>query len=154
MYLIRHLLNHTEVRKTVGIDQILEKFLKDKTPILAKPISEVSNLFMGLRSFPDACKIAKLKPLFKKGSKTDPSNHKPMSLLSLLSKVVERIVLKQRNGFLSHDKILNDYQYGFRKKHSIDKRLSFLNDKISKCFDDVLLTGVTLIDLQKAFEYD
>ena len=116
------------------------------------PISELCNLSITLGSFPDACKIAKVKPLFKKGSKTDPSNYRPISLLPLLSKVFERVVLDQTEEFLSLNKILYDYQPGFRKNHSTDACLSFLNDKILKGFDDGLVTGLILIDLQKAFD--
>ena len=90
-----NILKNVEVTKAAGIDQISGKFLKDGAQILAKPISELCNLSMTLGSFPDACKIAKVKPLFKKGSKTDPSNCRPISLLTLLSKVFERVVLNQ-----------------------------------------------------------
>ena len=69
-----NVLKNVEVTKAAGLDQISGKFLKDGARILAKPISELCNLSMALGSFPDACKIAKVKPLFKKGSKTDPSN--------------------------------------------------------------------------------
>ena len=130
------LLKNVEVTKAAGIDQISGKFLKDGARILAKPISQLCNLSMTLGSFPDACKIAKVKPLFKKGSKTDPSNYRPISLLPLLSKVFERVVLDQTKEFLSLNKILYDYQSGFRKNHSTDTCLSFLNDKILKGFDD------------------
>ena len=105
---------------------------------------------MALESFPDACKIAKVKALFKKGSKADPSNYRPISLLPLLSKVFESVVLDQTEEFLSLDKILYDYKSGFRKNHSTDTCLSFLNDKILNGFDDGLVTGMILIDLQKA----
>ena len=87
------LLKNVEVTKDSAIDQISGKFLKDWARILAKPISELYNLSMTLGSFPDASKIAKVKPLFKKGSKTDPSNYRPTSLLPLLSKLFERVVL-------------------------------------------------------------
>ena len=90
-----NILKNVEVTKAAGIDQISGKFLKDGAQILAKPISELCNLSMTLGSFPDACKIARVKPLFKKGSKTDPSNYRPISLLTLLSKVFERVVLNQ-----------------------------------------------------------
>ena len=60
---------------------------------------------MTLESFPNACQIAKVKPLFKKGSKTDPSNYRPIFLLPLLSKVFERVVLDQTEEFLSLNKI-------------------------------------------------
>ena len=147
-----NVLKNVEVTKAAGLDQISGKFLKDGARILAKPISELCNLSITLGSFSNAFKIAKVKPLFKKGSKTVPSNYRPISLLSLLSKVFERVVLDQTEEFLSLNKILYDYQSGFRKNHSTDTCLSFLNDKILKGFDDGLVTGMILIDLQKAFD--
>ena len=92
------LLRNFEVTKAIEIVQISGKFLKDGASILAKPVSELRNLSMALRSFSDSCKTAKLKPLFKKSSKTDPSNYRPISVLPLLLKVFERIVLDQTNN--------------------------------------------------------
>ena len=63
---------------------------------------------MTLGSFLDACKIAKVKPLFKKGSERDSSNYRPISLLLLLSKVFERVVFDQTEEFLSLNKVLCD----------------------------------------------
>ena len=94
-----NILKNVEVTKAAGLDQISGKFLKDGARILAKPISELCNLSMALGSFPDACKIAKVKPLFKKGSKTDSSNYRLISLLPLLSKVFERVALDQTEEF-------------------------------------------------------
>ena len=102
---------------------------------------------MTLRSFPDAWKIKRVKPLFKKRSKTDPSNYRSISLLPLVSKVFERVVLDQTEEFLSFNKVLYDYQSGFRKHHLTDTCLSFFNDKILKSFDDGLVTGMILTDL-------
>ena len=95
--------------------------------------------------------IRKVKPLFKKGSKTDSSNYRPLSLLPLFCKFFERVILDQTKEFLSLNKILHDHQSGYRKNHSTDTCLSFLNDKILKCFDDGLVTGLVLIHLQKSF---
>ena len=77
--------------------------------ILTKPISELCNLSMTLGSFPDAYKIAKVKPLFKKSEKTDLSNYRPIPLLPLLYKVFESVVLDQTKEFLSLNKVLYDY---------------------------------------------
>ena len=123
-----NVLKNIEATKTAGIDQISGKFLKDGARILAKPVSELCSFSMALGSFPDACKIAKVKPLFKKSSKTDPSNYRPISLLPLLSKVFERVVLDQTEECLN--KILYDYQSGFRENHSTKTCLSFSNGKI------------------------
>ena len=80
-----NILKNFEVTKAAGIDQITGTFLKDGARILKKTISELCILSMTLGNFPNACKIAKVKPLFKKGSKTDPSNYRPISLLPLFS---------------------------------------------------------------------
>ena len=116
------------------------------------PITQLCNLSISSGRFPDACKIAKLKPLFKKGSKTGAKNYRPISLLPLISKVLERIVHEQSMEFLDKDNILYKFQPGFRKNHSTNFCLSYLTDKISKGFDFGLLTGVILIDLQKVFD--
>ena len=93
-------MKNVKVTKAVRIDQISAKILEDRAWILEKCISELRNLSMTLGSFPNVFKIAKVKPLFKKGSKTDPSNYRPISLLPFLSKVFERIVLNQTEELL------------------------------------------------------
>ena len=93
-----------------------------------------------------------MKPLFKQGSKTDPWNYGPISLLQLALKVLERIVIEQTMDFLDKHNILYKFQSGFWKNHSTGFYLSYLTNKISKGFDSGSLTGMILIDLQKAFD--
>ena len=81
--------------KAAGIDNLSHKFLKDGTDILARLISQLCYLSIKLDSFPRSCKIAKVKELFKKGSKTGPQNYHPISLLPILSKIIERITHDQ-----------------------------------------------------------
>ena len=99
--------------KAAGIDDLSSKFLKDSAHVLARPISQLCNLSIKLNSFPKSCKIAKVTPLFKKDSKTDPQNYRPISLLPLLSKITERIVHDQTKEFLSKNKLLYRFQSGF-----------------------------------------
>ena len=72
-------------------------------------------------------------------------------MLPLFSKVLERVIHDQTNAFLKGNNLLHNYQSGFRTNHSINLCLPFLTDKILKGFDEGLLTGMILIDLQKAF---
>ena len=102
--------------------------------------------------FPNACLVTKLKPIFKKGKKVNPSNYRPIPLLPLISKIIDKVVHGQSNEFLSDNKILYNYQFGFRANHSTNLRLSFLTHKILKDFDEGLLTGMALIDLQNDFD--
>ena len=80
-------IQNINISKAAGINNISGKFLKDGAEILAKPLSEICNLSITSKAFPNACKVAKLKSIFKKGKKTDPSNYRPISLLPLISKV-------------------------------------------------------------------
>ena len=75
-----------EISKAAGIDKLSGQFLWDAVEISTRPICEICNLSISLGVFPDACKIAKLNPIYKKGKKTDPSNYRPISLLPIISK--------------------------------------------------------------------
>ena len=79
--------------KAAGIDNLSGKFLKDGAHVLARPISQLCNLSIKLNSFPRSCKIAKVKPLFKKSSKTDPQNYHPISFLSCYQKLLKGLFI-------------------------------------------------------------
>ena len=150
--IIESILESLNIDKAAGIDNISCKFLKDGLDILKRPICDICNLSIKLAKFPSQCKIAKVKPLFKKGSKTDPKNYRPISLLPIISKIIEKVIHDQTQNFLESSNILCRYQSGFRKNYSTDLCLSYLCDKVSKGFDSGLVTGMILIDLQKAFD--
>ena len=146
------LLHNLDENKAVGLDNRSGKFLKDKVTVLAKPISQMCNLSIKYSIFPSDCKIANLKPLFKKGSKTDPKNYCLISLLALVSKIIENVIHDQTQSFLDKNDIIYRYQSGFRNFFSTDSYLSYLNNKIATGFESGLYTGMILIDLQKAFD--
>ena len=76
--------------------------------VLAKPNSQICNLFIKYSIFLPDCKIAKSKTLLKKGSKTAPKNHLPISLLPLVSKVIEKVIHDQTQRFLGKNDIFAD----------------------------------------------
>ena len=119
--------------------------------LLANPITKLFNLSIKLSTFPELCKIAKLKPLYKKGNKLKPENYRPISLLPLISKVFGKIIHNQTQLYLDNNKVLYKFQSGFRKNFSTENNLTYLNEKILNRFDKSLYTGMVLIDLQKAF---
>ena len=146
------LLQDLDENKAAGLDNLSRKFLKDGATVLAKSISQICKLFVKYTIFPSDCKIAKLKPLFKKGSKTAPQNSRPISLLPLVSKIIERVIHDQTQSFLDKNDIIYRYQSGFRKFFSTDSCLSYLNNKIAAGFESGLYTAMILINLQKAFD--
>ena len=149
---ISSILKGLKPSKAAATDNLSGKFLKDGAHVLARPISQLFNLSIKLNSFPRSCKIAKVKPLFKKGSKTDPQNYRLISLIPLLSKFIERIVHDQTEEFLTKNKLLRRFESGFRKNYSTNTCLGHLTDKITTGFEKGLFTGMILNDLQKAFD--
>ena len=145
-------LQDLDEKKAAGLDNLSSKFLKDGATALAKPISQSCNLSIKYSIFASDCKIAKLKPLFQKSLKTDPKNYRPISLLPLLSKIIEKVVHDQTLRFLQKNDIIYRYQSDFRKFFSSDSCPSYLNNKIGTGFESGLYTDMILIDLQKAFD--
>ena len=146
------LLQETDKTKAPGIDGISGFFLKAGAEVLCKPITELCNLSISKSTFPSECKIAKLKPLYKKGPRTEAKNYRPISLLPIISKVIEKVVQNQTQCYLDQNNILYKFQSGFRSHYSSNSCLSYLQNKIANGFDSGLMTGMILIDLQKAFD--
>ena len=124
-----------DVSKAPAIDEISPRFLKDGAKVLAKPNCDIINVSIKLSTFADKCKVAKLKPLFKKGSKTDPKNHRPISLLPLISTLIEKAIHIQTQEYLDKNGLIYKFQSGFRKNFSTDSCLVQLTDYIIKGMD-------------------
>ena len=89
-----------KIEISTSIYKLSGRFLKDGAEILPKPISEICNLSISHGIFPNACKVAKLKLIFKNDKKADPSNYRPISLLPMISKIIEKLNHDQTNEFL------------------------------------------------------
>ena len=97
-------------------------------------------------------KIARVIPLFKSGDKSLFTNYRPVSVLPVFSKFLERIVYNRLINFLNKYDILSQNQYGFRKKYSTAHALIQSFDKISSALDNEKVTLGLFIDLSKAFD--
>ena len=138
--------------KAAGLDNLAGKFLKDDAPTLAKTVTELCNLSTSLSCFLYDCKNAKLKPLFKKGSKEEPKYYRLISPSPQIFKVIEKIVHEQTPEYSETNKIFHRYQSSFHPHYSTDTCLSYLSDNIIQGFENWMFTGMILIDLQKAFD--
>lgn len=129
--------------------QILSKILKKLQICQLNRLSIIINLLLKLSIFPERCKIVQLKPLFKKGSKSDPKNHRPISLPPLVSKITEKSTHNQLQSYLKENVLLYKYQSSFRANSSADSCLAQLTD--FALTDKGVHTGLILIELQKEF---
>src|SRR6188768_3865486 len=120
--------------------------------LLADPLCYIYNLSINAGIFPDKLKIAKVIPIFKKGDKSEISNYRPISLLSVFSKVFEKIVAKRIISFLSKYAIISDNQFGFRPNHSTTTALLSTIDEIYNSIDDNNFVLGIFLDISKAFD--
>ena len=138
--------------KSTGLDNIPARFLKDGASILKTPISHIVNLSISSSTVPTDFKMAKVKPLYKKNKKTDVGNYRPISILNIVSKILEKAIYNQLENHLIQNNLLFHYQSGFRQSFSIDSCLIHLLDYIKCQSSRGFYTGMVMLDLQKAFD--
>ena len=145
-------LSHLNPFKSTGLDNIPARFLKDAAVFLKIPITYIINMSVVENKVPEELKSARVVPLYKKGNKSEVGNFRPVSILSIISKILERAVYSQLKAFLVKNNMLYDLQSGFRGNYSTDTCLIHLTDHIKTQTSKGLYTGMILLDLQKAFD--
>ena len=107
-------LKNLKCNKSSGMDNIPPRLLKDAAAVIAKPLTEIINTSLAMGAVPDEWKCAKVTPVFKKGKRSEMDNYRPISVLPVASKLLERTVHRQLYQFLSKHQILSPFQCGFR----------------------------------------
>ena len=119
---------------------------------IAKPLAQIVNLSFYVGMFPSKLKVGKVSPLHKKGSCDNPSNYKPISILSVFSKIFEKLIHQRLYKFSESFEILYPLQFGFREKHSTSHALLSLTESIKQSIDSGKVGCGIFLDLQKAFD--
>ena len=97
---------------------------------MALPLRNIINLSIKFSTFPEECKIAKLKPLFKKGARTDPKNYRPISLVPLVSKIIEKSIHFQIENYVNKKKLTYMYQSVRLQDEPFKRTLSDSGDRL------------------------
>lgn len=147
-----HIIDTLKHTNSTGHDNISNNLLKHCKHFIAKPLSTIINCSISEGRFPDKLKIAKIKPLLKKGKETAMENYRPISLLTSFSKIIEKFVATKLTKFFETCNLFNKCQFGFRKELStmngITKFLNTLYQNLDKGYKNL---GIFL-DLSKAFD--
>ena len=138
--------------KAVGPYSIPIKLLKMISKQVSVPLCIIINDSFVSGIFPDNLKLAKVITLYKKDSKDNPTNYRPISLLSVFSKIIEKLMYKRLYNFLDSCAILHPLQFGFREKHSTLHALIGMTETIKETIDNGMFGCGISIDLQKAFD--
>ena len=147
-------LRHLPTGKAVGLDGLSGYFLKLSAPSIASSLTTVFNLRLSSGSFDSLIfgKRLKYHLYLKEGSLFDRSNYRPISVLAILSKILERHVHISFYNFLTENDLLSDSQFGFRKSRSCELAVTDVIDRLLNKMDNRVLNGLLLVDLKKAFD--
>ena len=138
--------------KSPGVEGIPPKLLMEKVEQISIPLARVFNLSLkeGIVMFER--KKANIIPLFKQGSRNKSENYRPVSLSSVICKLLERLIKDHMVDFLVKHKLLNSFQHGFLKaKSCLTNMLCFL-EEITKWIDVGSPVDIIYFDFQKAFD--
>jgi len=147
---VNTLLSELNPDKALGPDKIPTQVLKECSQELKGNITDLYNESLTSGKVPTEWKTANVAPIYKKGKNTDPSNYRPISLLPIISKVLERCIY---NKIIDHIRPrLSNFQHGFLKGRSTTGQMLTVISNITKILDNNLATDVIYLDLSKAFD--
>ena len=149
---IKSIISSLDKTKSSGPNSIPTDILFLLKDFISIPLMHIFNLSFSTGQHPDLFKISKVIPIFKKGSRLLVSNYRPISLLSNLNKILEKLVHIRVYKFLEDFNCLYSLQFGFRQKHSTNHALIDITETIRSALDNKKYVCGVFVDLQKAFD--
>ena len=149
---IEKLIDKIRIEVATGEDNIPARLLKDMKFTISPILTKLVNKGYDVDVFPSCMKKAEIKPIYKKGDVDDITNYRPISILNLISKIIERPAADQMTTYLEENKRLSKNQHAYRKRHSTVTCLVELVNKIYKLIENKKFSAVVSLDLSKAFD--
>ena len=149
---IGYVIQSLSLNKAQGPNSIPTNFLKLLSPICSEIFSSIFNSCMISGIYPLCLKSANVVPVHKKESPLDPSNYRPISLLSNVNKIFEKVLYTRLISFLEKYSCLYSLQFGFRKGMNTSHAVLYLTELIRDCVDKGGFACGVFLDLQKAFD--
>ena len=149
---IKQIINELKTRKCPGIDNIWSETLKIISNNILSPLTYIINKCLDTGTFPPIFKTAVITPIYKSGDKLSLSNYRPISLLSNLSKIFEKIIKVRMISFINKYKIISEKQFGFREARSTEDAIAPLTSKLYLAIDKNTPALCIFVDLAKAFD--
>ena len=150
---IYDIIKSIDIKKATGVDNIPPKVVKIAANAIKKPLTEIINIYINKNTFPDLMKIGRITPIYKhpkNGSRLDKQYYRPVSVLTIFSKVFERFVLNSMLEYINS--ILSDHISAYRKGYSCQNVLLKLTEEWRQYLDKNEIVGAVLMDLSKAFD--
>ena len=135
------------MNKSSGPNSIPYKILNLLKKDISKQLADLFNLSLSSGVFPSLLKIAKVVPVHKKDSKLDCRNYRPISLLSNIEKILEKLMYKRVYQFLTENNVICDLQYGFRQSFSTAHAFINLTENIRQALEEGYFGCGIFVDL-------
>ena len=152
VYEVGKIISNLQSKKSCGADSVNANTLKMALPYIVESLTYVFNLCITNNVFPKRLKVAKVVPLPKVKNPSDISDFRPISLLPVLSKPLEKHMQKHMSNYIEESDLFYQYQSGFRKNHSCQTALIRLCDSWYRAINNSELVGTVFLDLKKAFD--
>ena len=149
---IENLIRNLKSSKAVAVDELDSFSLKISAKYVAAPVHHLVTLSMMQQKFPTTWKFSKVLPLFKKGSQLDRKNYRPVSILSPISKILERVVHDQLYSYFANNHLFHPNVMGFRRNRSTMSCILQMYDRWVQGAGEGMISGVVLLDLSAAFD--
>ena len=149
---VLNLINEMDPKKASDVYDISPKYILDSKVFLADALSKLFNKSVEEHCFPDNLKFAKVLPLHKGKSKMDCKNYRPISLLPLFSKIMERLMYNRLLSFINKHNILYEHQYGFQVGKSTELAINSLLTNTIEAFEGKKKNICIFLDFAKAFD--
>ena len=149
---VLNVINDLKEKKACGPDSIPVILWKIIAEYILKPFTYIINLSFKQGISPSEWKKSRVIPVFKSGNKSDMNNYRPISILSVAAKIVEKLAFDQLYTYVDQKGILSRFQCGFRPKHSTNTALFNVTEDWLEFLDKGYFVGVVTLDLQKAFD--
>lgn len=138
--------------KACGHDGIPAKVLRDSIDILSVPLCKIFNHAMATSKYPINLKTAKVVPVYKTGDPNDPNSYRPISVLSIINALFEKLIALQFNKFLLDKNVICAEQHGFVSVKSTSTAVTSLSQHINTALHTNQIAIVIFLDIKKAFE--
>ena len=135
-----------------GPDVMLAPLLKNCASQIAIPLTLLFKKSLNCSKLPKIWKSALVCPIYKKGTRSDPLNYRPISLTALTCKTMERIIAQEIMKYLEQHEVIGDCQFGFRPGFSAVEQLVLVYDRITAWYDQGNVVNLILFDFSKAFD--
>lgn len=145
-------LRELDKKKGAGPDGLSPALLQFLSIYIYKPLSNLFQYSLDTGNVPHDWREANVVPLYKKGSRTDPLNYRPISLTSIISKILEHVISHDINSYLETNGLFADCQHGFRRHHGCETQLLTTITDLTNSYDLNIPTDIAVLDFQKAFD--